>query len=95
MKEVNEMCALKVIEKSLLEKDGDSTWKNAMKEEISASQKLDHPHIVRVLDLCEDEEHICIALELMSHGNLREIVESRKEAGNENFSEAKIASVMY
>ena len=95
MKEVDEMCALKVIEKSLLEKDGDPTWKNAMKEEISASQKLDHPHIVRVLDLCEDEEHICIALELMSHGNLREIVQSRKEAGSENFPEATIASVMY
>ena len=35
-------------------------------------EKLDHPHIVRVLDLCEDKKNIYIAMEIIEHGNLLE-----------------------
>ena len=42
---------------------------------------LDHPHLVRVLDLCEDEDNIYIALEMFKDGNLLEVMKSLKENG--------------
>ena len=38
------------------------------------SEKLEHPHIVKVLDLCEDNKDIFIALELIKGGNLLEVL---------------------
>jgi len=45
-----------------------------MKSELEALEQLDHPHIVRVLDLCEDGNHIYIVSELLKQGNLLEVM---------------------
>ena len=51
-KQIGVSVALKVIKKSKVHEDQD--WENLMKSELEALELLDHPHIVRVLDLCED-----------------------------------------
>ena len=55
---------------------------------------LDHPHIVRVLDLCEDEENYYIALELIKNGNLHEVLQKMKEK-EVKFTEREIADIIY
>jgi len=49
---------VKVIKKSKLKED--ETWEVLMKSELEALEQLDHPHIVRVIDLCEDDNNIYI-----------------------------------
>ena len=46
-----------------------------MMKELDALDKLEHPHIVRVLDLCEDKENIYIVLELMQYGTLTKVLD--------------------
>ena len=50
-----------------------------LREELQALEQLDHPHIVRVVDLLEDEENIYIAAELMRHGNLLEVINEMQD----------------
>ena len=64
--------AIKIIKKSKLKED--ETWEELMKSELEALEQLDHPHIVRVLDLCEDTDHIYIVSELLKQGNLLEVM---------------------
>ena len=58
------------------------------------SEKLDHPHIVRVLDLCEDDNDIFIALELIEHGNLLEALTKIKKR-KVKFTERDAADIIY
>ena len=58
------------------------------------SEQLDHPHIVRVLDLCEDDESIYIALELIKHGNLLEALRKIKQM-KIKFTERHAANIIY
>ena len=55
---------------------------------------LDHPHIIRVLDLCEDEENYYIGLELIKNGNLHEVLQKMKEK-EVKFTEREIADIVY
>ena len=55
---------------------------------------LDHPHIIRVLDLCEDEENYYIGLELIKNGNLHEGLQKMKEK-EVKFTEREIADIVY
>ena len=48
-----------------------------VKRELDALEKMKHPNIVRVLDLCEDDNDICIVMELMNDGNLLEFLQDR------------------
>ena len=58
------------------------------------SEKLEHPHIVRVLDLCEDDKEIYITLELLKHGNLLEaLTKIRKK--KIPFTERHAANIIY
>ena len=65
-----------------------------MIQELEALDKLEHPHIVHVIDLCEDQENIYIVLELMLHGTLTQklakIGESRAP-----FTEQDAAKLIY
>ena len=49
-----------------------------MISEIMTLDSHEHPHIVRVLDLCEDEKNIYIVSELIRHGTLEENLERIK-----------------
>ena len=68
-KVADEICAVKVMNKKMLAEKKDDGMK-FVKREIEALEKMAHPNIVRVLDLCEDEEDICIVMELITNGNL-------------------------
>ena len=69
-------------------------YQDLMKQELEVSEKLDHPHIVRVLDLAEDMNNIYMALELIEHGNLLEVLDSisRKRT---DFTESDAAHLIY
>ena len=72
-------CAMKVMNKKQIEETMDSVFTTLIRQELSALEYLDHPHLARVHDLCEDEENIYIALEILKDGNLREVLEKMKE----------------
>ena len=38
--------------------------------EISLLRELDHPNVVKLYDVYEDESHICLVMELMQGGEL-------------------------
>ena len=48
-----------------------------MKNELEALIELDHPNIVKVFDLIEDDNNYYIVCELMEGGNLLEYLEAR------------------
>ena len=54
---------------------------------------LEHPHIVRALGLCEDEESVYVSFELMSSGNLAEVLAKIKKKGI-SFTEADAAHLV-
>ena len=84
---------MKVIHKAKVE-NLDPVFKEMLRQELQALQYLDHPHIVRVIDLLEDEENIYIAAELMKHGNLLEVLDKMKQT-NHKFTEADIANIVF
>ena len=47
-------CAIKTVKKAKLEERLDGTLVELMMQELQALDELEHPNIVRVLDLCED-----------------------------------------
>ena len=85
-------CAMKVIQKKKVE-NLDPVFKDMLRQELQALQHLDHPHIVRVIDLLEDEENIYIVAELMPHGNLLQVVDKMQQT-NHKFTEADIANIV-
>ena len=67
-------CAIKTVKKAKLEERLDDTLVELMMQELEALDLLEHPNIVRVLDLCEDRLHIYIVLELMVCGTLTDML---------------------
>ena len=55
--------------------------------------ELEHPHIVRALGLCEDDECLYVAFELMSSGNLAEVLAKIREK-QISFTEADAANLV-
>ena len=45
-----------------------------MKQELEVLEKINHPYVVRTLDLCEDESNIYVVLEMLPQGNLAEVL---------------------
>ena len=68
----DEPVALKVIQKDKLA--GKEAYINLMKDELKVMEEISHPYVVRVLDLCEDSQNYYIALELLPHGNLLQVL---------------------
>ena len=55
-----EPCAIKVSKKGLIDTN----------REFEILGDLDHPHIVQLLDICEDQQNTYIVMELMNSGTL-------------------------
>ena len=85
-------CAIKVISKARLRQH--KVYEELMMQELEALDRLEHPHIVHVLDLCEDDKNIYIVLELMLHGTLTQKLAKLQEKAAA-FSEADAAKVVY
>lgn len=56
----------------------------AMHTEIEILKQVDHPNIVRLIDIFEDERHWCLVMELMQGGELFDQILDK-----EQFSEAE------
>ena len=69
-----------------------------MMQELEALDELEHPNIVRVLDLCEDPYNIYIVLELMVCGTLTDVLtkiqQIKKNKNLYGFTEAEAANVV-
>ena len=69
----NAACAVKVCAKERIQSS--NKLSQLLKQELEMLQQLDHPHIVHVLELIEDEENIYFIMELIEHGNLMEVLD--------------------
>lgn len=58
---------MKIIKKSSLK---EKVYIDLMRQELEVSSKIDHPHIITVKELLEDEKHVFIVMELMPGGDL-------------------------
>ena len=61
-----ERFAVKVVSKKKMS-DEDKT---GLQQEIEIMKGMDHPNIVNLLDVFEDERHWCLVMELMQGGEL-------------------------
>ena len=61
-----ERFAVKVMSKKKMNDED----KIAMQTEIEILKQVDHPNIVKLLDVFEDERHYCLVMELMQGGEL-------------------------
>ena len=60
-RETGERFAVKVLSKKKMTEED----KIAMQTEIEILKQVDHPNIVRLIDIFEDERHWCLVMELM------------------------------
>ena len=67
----NILCAVKVMKKKKIY--GRKALADQVKKELGVLQRLDHPHIVHVLELLTDERNMYMVMELIEHGNLMEV----------------------
>ena len=61
-----ERFAVKVLSKKKMSEED----KVSMKTEIEILKQVDHPNIVKLIDVFEDEKHWCLVMELMQGGEL-------------------------
>ena len=86
-----EVCAIKVQNKVKLSQK--HRGEDNARREISVLEKISHPNIVQVLDLCEDTDNFYIVMELVAHGTLQTVMEDRKN--NENlFTEPEVRNIL-
>ena len=79
-------CAIKVIRKSSLKL---SVYQQLNTQELNVLEETVHPHITRVFELMEDNRCYYIIMELISGGNLFDMI--RKER---SFSETKASTII-
>ena len=58
----------------------------ALRTEIEIMKKLDHPNIIKLYDVLEDESSIMLALEYLSGGSLRQYL---RKKSNRKISEVE------
>jgi serine/threonine protein kinase len=68
--------AIKMIDKQSLKAD---VMQQLMQQELGILASLNHPNIVRVFDLLEDEKYYYIVQELMKGGALLDTLEKKKK----------------
>ncbi|EAX99748.1 CAMK family protein kinase [Trichomonas vaginalis G3] len=64
----HEYYAIKIFKKSRL--DAKPSIKEKINTEIALMKLMDHPHIIRLIELCESSRHLFIVTEYASHGDL-------------------------
>ena len=85
-------CALKVISKARMSED--RVHEDLLKQELAALERISHPYIVRVMDLFEDDQSIYVALELLPHGNLIQVLSKIRKCGA-SFTERDAANLVW
>ena len=49
--------------------------RESMEVEMEVLKQLDHPNIIKLYDIFEDEKYICLVIELMEGGELFDMIE--------------------
>ena len=52
--------------------------KESMNTEIEILKQIDHPNIIKLFDVFEDEKYICLVIELMEGGELFDLINEQK-----------------
>lgn len=80
-------CAIKIVRKSSLQVA--NVYKELNKNELQVLEETVHPHITRVFELMEDKRNYYIIMELITGGNLFDMVKQIAK-----FSEMKAANII-
>ena len=67
--------AMKIIKKSIFEDHPDLQDKT--RREIALMRLMDHPHILKIIEILESQKHLYLVLEFASHGELFDYLASR------------------
>ena len=68
---------------------------NLMRQELAVSQQLEHPHIVRVLDLIEDDSNVYIVMEYINGGHLLDFFTRAYEDTRGRISEKEVGKMIH
>lgn len=88
-KQTGEICALKTIDKSKLPDNAIQ-----LRREIDILLDVDHPHIIKLYDVYEDETSIYLVSELCSGGELYDRVIEKTKSKEGHFSEFTAARII-
>lgn len=78
--ENSQMCAVKTVSKSFISGDARNMTEamadqaRMLKREVDLLQAMEHPNIVKLKDVCEDDDHIYILTELCQGGELIDFI---------------------
>jgi len=90
LRATGERFAVKVLSKKKMTPED----KVAMQTEIEILKQVDHPNIVRLIDVFEDERHWCLVMELMQGGELFDQI-LEKEQFSENEARDATKSILH
>jgi BR serine/threonine kinase len=76
-----EKVAIKIIKKSFF--DSSAEVQRKIKREIALMRFLDHPHLIKLEEVCESTRHLYIVLEYASGGELFDFLVSRRSLSTE------------
>ena len=65
-----------------------------MKQELEVLEELDHPHVVRVIELLESPSQYFIVMEYLSDGNLLDFLNDAASNGI-RFTERHVANMIH
>ena len=68
--------AIKIIKKSNF--DRDPQLQRKIHREIALMRLFDHPHLLKLVEVCESQHHLYIVLEYAEHGELFDFIVARK-----------------
>ncbi len=83
-RQTQERFAVKVLSKKKMTEED----KVAMRTEIEILKQVDHPNIVKLIDVFEDERHLCLVMELMQGGELFDQILDKEQFSEQEAREA-------
>lgn len=93
--ETGEVAAIKFVAKSSFQQITDL---QQVYQEIQALRNLNHPHVIKILDVADDPENVCFIMEFCAGGELRAYVEKRSSLSEEearNFFRQIVRAIHY
>ena len=81
-------CAIKIITKQSL--DEKKVYRELNKNELKVLEETIHPHITRVFELMEDSRNFYIVMELITGGDLFDVIKAQQK-----FGEKQAASIIH
>mmetsp|Transcript_42350 Transcript_42350/g.64983 ORF Transcript_42350/g.64983 Transcript_42350/m.64983 type:complete len:129 (-) Transcript_42350:589-975(-) len=83
-RQTQERFAVKVLSKKKMTEED----KIAMRTEIEILKQVDHPNIVKLIDVFEDDRHLCLVMELMQGGELFDQILDKEQFSEQEAREA-------